>query len=607
MKIKRLLIGMLACSAMVACTNDDLLENPNDQPVNGADGKAYVSVKLVSSDSNGSRSTTNGGYETADPELEKKIDGSKSIFLFYEKDGRWVTSGVISTQTPNGTDANDPDRKDNVANDVEGEALIVLQGTESELARCEKVLTVINYSDCEGLKQLTLNQALAKIATTTADKADGTSNGFLMATSVYNNGTDIINYTAVSSANICATPESAKDAPVIIHVERAAAKVDVDVTETTSDLQLIGDKGIVVDGVITPVQITIDGWTLNGINESTNIVKQLETSWVISGTGDVPFASWNNATDYRSYWAKSTNYGGTETLTYKKYDQAGTAANGKAVEYCYENNVDNYVIDYNVVTKDHEVTTVLIKAHFNLLNTDANGAPTTTVADQTFYEFNGVYYTETNYKKLIAKQLKDAGYRVVTETQVTEGETTVTKIEAATIAESALTIVTDGTLAGIQFTVADATTGRYAMITVDANGEAVVGQNGVTITEGKDNLTATAIADYIKTLDYANEAEAYLNGQCYYQVPIEHLAAAEGVKTYEESEGTKTYKFVEGYYGVIRNHHYKLNISAIKNIGEPVYNDEVVIKDIPAKLVDYYMAAELHVLNWNLVNQDVEL
>ena len=600
---------MLASVALVGCTSEDLLDNPGNEPQNGAEGKAYVSVKLVTSDSNGSRSTTSGGYEVANPELEKKIDGSKSIFLFYENDGRWVTSGVISTQSPDKNDADDTDKKDNVANDVEGEALIVLQGTEAELARCVKVLTVINYSDCDGLKQLTLNQALAKIATTAADPAEGTDNkGFLMATSVYKDANNnIINYTAVSQNNICATPALAKAAPVIVHVERAAAKVDVDVTETTANLQLTGDKGIVVDGVITPVQITIDGWTLNGINERTNVVKQLESSWLVSGTGDVPFANWNNATDYRSYWAKSTNYGGAENLTYKKYKDATTSANGTAVEYCYENNVDDYVINYNDVTVDHKVTTVLIQAHFNLLNTDASGAPTTTVADQTFYEYNGVYYTEANYKKLIAKQLKDAGYRIVTETQETEGETTVTKIKAETIAESALTIKTNGTLAGIQFTVADASTGRYAMITVDANGEAVVGQNGVTITEGKDNLTATAIADYIKTLDYAKDAEAYLKGKCYYQVPIEHLAATSSTNTYTESNGVKKYNFVEGYYGVIRNHHYKLNISAIKNIGEPVYNDEVVIKDIPGKLVDYYMAAELHVLNWNLVNQDVEL
>ena len=601
---------MLACSAMVACTNDDLLEN--NENLEGAEGKAYVSVKLVSSASNQGRSVTDSGYEAANPELEKKIDGSKSIFLFYEENGKWVTSGVISTQTPSGTDANDGDKSDAVANDVEGEALIVLQGTEQQLNQCTKVLTVINYSDCDGLKQLTLQQALEKIATTTADPALGTENkGFLMATSVYKDANGkIINYTPVTTNNICATPALAKAAPVIVHVERAAAKVNVKVTATGDDLKLgvtgttNADKGIVVDGTITPVQITIDGWTLNGINQSTNIVKKLDNAWKVSGTtntDDVPFTDWNNTDDYRSFWAMSTNYDESQSLDYKTYTEANTSA-GESVLYCYENNVDDYIINYNTVTQNHKVTTALIKAHFNLLGTDG-----TQEAAQTLYEFNGVYYKEANYKKLILKQLKDAGYRVITET-TTDGKTT---YEAATIEESALGITTDGTLAGIQFTLTDATSpAYYAQVVVDVNGEVegdVTFQKNDSGTELKNLTTATLVDDFINDLDYVKEAQAYENGQCYYQVPIEHLAATEGVKTYKEENGTKTYKFVEGYYGVIRNHHYVLSISAIKNIGEPVYNESVDITDIPAKLVDYYMAAELHVLNWKVVSQDVEL
>ena len=94
---------MLACSAMVACTNTDEPE----VEIN-AEGKAYVSVKLVSSSLNGSRSTTDGNYENAvsNPN-ENLINGGKSIFLFYEEDGRWVTSGVITTETPAGSGASD--------------------------------------------------------------------------------------------------------------------------------------------------------------------------------------------------------------------------------------------------------------------------------------------------------------------------------------------------------------------------------------------------------------------------------------------------------------------------------------------------------------------
>ena len=564
---------MLACSAMVACTNEDA-------PVvdNNAEGKAYVSVKLVSSSLNGSRSTTSNGYENANPaETENKIDGSKSIFLFYEETGHWVTSGVISTETPDGSGASDGDVTNN---DVEGTATVVLQGTETNLNRIEKVLTVINYSGCDNLKQLTLEQALAKIAETSSDDAAGTENGFLMTTSVYknvdeNNVTETINYTKIEPGNIAASADLAKRNPVIIHVERAAAKVDVAVTATGDDLILgklntaNADKGIVVDGVITPVQITIDGWTLNGITNNTYLVKQLEDDWKVSATAttdDVPFADWNNATDFRSFWAKSTNYDKKSTLTYKKYSQAETT--GTNVEYCYENNYDDYAINYNTVTPNHRVTTVLIAAHFNLLD-GTNGAATDA---QTLYEFNGVFYKEANYKNLLLKQLKDAGYKKTIENVISDLEAT------------DLTIDSDGSLAKILVTVAE---GTY--------------------TKSGEASSKTDIDNALKALDYVSEAQGYKNGQCYYQVPIEHLAATANNLTYTETNGTKTYNFVEGFYGVIRNHHYKLNISAIKNIGEPVYNPEKEITDIPAKLVDYYMAAEIHVLNWKVVNQNVEL
>ena len=555
---------MLASVALVGCTNEDVPEVDNN-----AEGKAYVSVKLVSSSLNGSRSTTSTGYEDANPAAtENKIDGSKSIFLFYEKDGRWVTSGVITNQTPASTGATD---KDAATNDVEGAKTIVLQGTEQNLNNIEKVLTVINYSGCENLKQLTLDQALATIAATANDPANA---GFLMATSVYkdvneNNVTETINYTKIEPGNIAATAALAKANPVIIHVERAAAKVDLTVTTETSKLQLQGDKGIVVDGVITPVQITVDGWTLNGITNNTYLVKQLEDDWKVSATAttdDVPFANWNNATDFRSFWAKSTNYDKKSTLTYKKYSQAKTT--GTNVEYCYENNYDNYKIDYNQVTENHKVTTVLVAAHFNLLD-GTNGAATEA---QTLYEFNGVFYKEANYKNLLLKQVKDAGYKKTIENGISDLEAT------------DLTIATDGSLAKILVTVAE---GTY--------------------TKSGAASSKTDIDNALKALDYVSEAQGYLNGQCYYQVPIEHLAATADNLTYTESNGKKTYKFVEGFYGVIRNHHYKLNISAIKNIGEPVYNPEKEITDIPAKLVDYYMAAEIHVLNWKVVNQDVEL
>lgn len=61
MKIKGLLLGMFACAALVACTNDDLVENDGNQPQTGEleNIPAYITVSLSGS-SNSSRAAVNG-------------------------------------------------------------------------------------------------------------------------------------------------------------------------------------------------------------------------------------------------------------------------------------------------------------------------------------------------------------------------------------------------------------------------------------------------------------------------------------------------------------------------------------------------------------------
>ena len=72
MKIKSLLIGMLACSAMVACTNEDAPVNGENNKFNGE--KAYLAVNIVTSEAN-SRAAGAEGY----------VDGT----LFFVKSARY--------------------------------------------------------------------------------------------------------------------------------------------------------------------------------------------------------------------------------------------------------------------------------------------------------------------------------------------------------------------------------------------------------------------------------------------------------------------------------------------------------------------------------------
>ena len=76
--------------------------------------------------------------------------------------------------------------------------------------------------------------------------------------------------------------------------------------------------------------------------------------------------------------------------------------------------------------------------------------------------------------------------------------------------------------------------------------------------------------------------------------------------------GGKTYYFIDikhtnGASAVIRNHVYKLNVTSIVGLGTPVTDPEVIIIPKPPVSEESYIAAEIDVLSWQIVNQDVAL
>ena len=402
MKANKFFLGLALIGAIL--TGCDKGQEPE---TNGGEAKAYMSVRISMASTAGTRATTDGGFAvgTAD---EQKINASKSIFLFYDENGKWVTSGQLATSTGTGgenhtsTEGQDhygePDGKD--INDYHESAYIVLSGPDDELQLSRKVLAVVNYSKCESLKNLDLNQALAALATdaTGEDPADAGTNGFLMSTSVYYDGTNFVNTTAITGDNIKPSVAEATGNPVDIYIERAVAKADFTIS-TEDDFGLLtgnggeGDKRIIVDGKLSNAKVTITGWNLNNVYKQTYVVKHLLDAWKTTA----PFKgyAWNWKENHRSYWAMGQNWGGSGAggkyvRAYK--DAAGRAVDGSVVAYCYENTVETPDCDPN--TPDPNVNTVLIAAKLEV--------PTTPTgkdweAGKNLYEYAGVFYRETTY------------------------------------------------------------------------------------------------------------------------------------------------------------------------------------------------------------------
>ena len=71
---------MLACSAMVACTNEDPIDNGNE---NGGKAEAYMAIRLVNANGTQSRGD-NGNYEYG---TEEENNVATTTFYFFKADG----------------------------------------------------------------------------------------------------------------------------------------------------------------------------------------------------------------------------------------------------------------------------------------------------------------------------------------------------------------------------------------------------------------------------------------------------------------------------------------------------------------------------------------
>ena len=555
MKIKSLLIGMLACSAMVACTNEDPIDNGNENPVNGKND-AYVSVTFAMPETGSSRAATDKGYDVGET-AEQTITVANSIFLFYDANDNYVTFGNLVGQVTTNENAQGNHSEHSTLNTLDvnakkGEAFIALSASDNEINKITQVLTVVNYSKEGGiadLKNKPLNYALS---VTTNETSDPSNAGFLMTTSVYfDEEGELVQTTAITEDNIAETQTAALGNPVKIYIERASAKVGLTATETDNIFEVEPedkensedenkDADILFNGTLTPVSVKILGYVVNNTNASTNLVKQVGSNW--NTEGSIPFAGWNQYANYRSYWAMGTEYGYegflTESTTTGEGETATTTANQHKLAvksfndamtnaftnmYCYEQTVEeaNVVADRSTPVYYPNVTTVLIAGQI-LVGDATNG--------ETLYKYSGVFYNAENYKKLILSRLTDV-----------EGQLSVT-------------LSTD--------------------VTTDFS---------VTVTGAE--------VDDEKYADIVEGTEIYTNGYCYYQIPIEHLSSTNEVPL----------------YGVVRNHWYQLKVSGVKHIGEPVYNPENPIPEIPEKDAAHYLAATIHVLSWHVVEQDVTL
>lgn len=587
-----------------ACSSDE----PNDGPNTGADkdGQAFMKVRINYAD--GGRATA-GDFEYG-KDYEHAISNAR--FFFYDAAGNYVAKANVW----DGGNANEEKPDENI--EYFGNNVLVLNGLDKK-GYPKYMLTVLNAPDGFESEATMVSTARKLTLAAGADEKTGGIYGkdgnFLMSTTSYarSDKDEPAYVTVLNEGNFFLEPHEATGyAPVQVYVERLAVKVALGLDESKL-LAGLNDKGLYElnvtvadkdnndpDGIAigaTKLYVKINGWGLSNTRKNSYLSKDIDGLANPMTNG----FDWNAATFYRSWWGKSYGYdkavqfnavqGTSDLNTYAYSDltkklvnvyQGDEDAEGyKAfVDYCAENTntVDNIKasalsVEGKELVNPAAVTVVLVNA--TVCDAEGNGLD--------LVEYNGMYFTDEAFRDYGMRYLKEdnkLGYYTKATvdgkdvyTQLNGDYVKVVKKYGASVVELA------------------PDTEAFKDVTLYT-------KNGDTYEAVADNATALAtLTANLKDFTKDVKAVGYKGGAMYYQIPVEHLF----------SDGDDK-KISEGEYGVVRNHFYQLNITSISRLGHGVFDPdtETIIPDEPED-PKYYLGAEVNVLSWKVVKQDVPL
>lgn len=589
MKMKRFNLIPLALTTLMlgACSSEDGLNLGGGNSVAQGE-KGYISFSLNLPTVKSTANRANDDFDDGTSQ-EYNVEDATLLLFSGANEGEATFAGAYPLTLTGGTSDGDnitttyqitqavtkPTGNNNkvyamvVINGKAGNVLTESGGTWSIKGQTLTASTT-KYKDLAGAAYNLSNTDVANIAST----ADGGC--FLMtnaplytkAGGVSNpTGGSVQTLTEINPNNIFTTKEEAKANPAAnVYVERAVAKVTV--TGNTSGTQAGGNIA----------NYEIKGWTLDVTNQSSYLVRNVNDAdwWSLkaNGVNDYRFVGAAAVADglYRTYWGIDPNYstGGTFTTL------AGTTPTSLktvgANDYCLENT-------FNLTQmKDDQTTRVIVAAALDL---DGNGT-----ADD--------FYVLDNDKSNTTLTL--------------EGITNT--IKAAYLANGTVVGLLKANLNGGESIGAEdldvtfnekATTGGYVTVTEitikDANASKF--KTGA-IPEGLQAANNDAI---IADVNAAHKIAYYKGGVSYYPVMIKHFGDDLTPWNNGEVYGSNNADFL-GRYGVLRNNWYSINVTGIKNIGDPEVPKVYGTPDDPS---ESWISVTINILSWAKRSQSVDL
>ena len=374
MKMNKLFLGLFVCTALCACTNDESEIIPNDTPNVFTGDKAFINVRLA--DAGSLTRAQEGNFEYGTNEQSVK----NAYFYFYDADGVFVTQGDVWT---GGT----PSTTIPVGNiEFAGNNVVVLKGLDKK--NYPKYMVAVLNKPAGFMYGETLDEMQTVLADNNAEGIyypetanNITTNYFTMSTTSYtDNNREKYFVAEVKEEHFSLEPMTDAGAitnTVTVYVERLAAKVTLNVSDELEKdengrypikVTVAGENNSAGSGNIASEDLYVEllGWKLNATAKKSYMVKNIDETWTDTNLG----FTWNRATDHRSHWGKSFNYGlsgypeNAETIsdnpTYLNYvDLENGLTTLGSPAYCAENTNTSSIVTANFPSA---VTSILLKA-----------------------------------------------------------------------------------------------------------------------------------------------------------------------------------------------------------------------------------------------------
>lgn len=550
MNLKSIFSVVALSALMVGCSSDDLTNEPGavETPAPGETMTGYlnVNINLPTVSATGARALdqSNDQFDDGEPS-EYAVNCAHLVVFDTDIEATAKVVGVFSFTDlkPWNTDAS---TTDNITSSAE--SVIKVQVTKSD--KNLGALVVLNDPEADIHFKNKTFKSLFEDGSIVDLTAMQNAKGFIMTNApLYENNT-AKTLVSVLPSSICNSPQEAQQSPAIdVFVERGVAKVNVTTSATLKNEIEINNK---------TYQAKVLAWGLDITNLKSYLVRNVSDfdTWKAYAKGTRFYSNDSK----RIYWAIDPNY-----------------TNGSAQEAYITANFNK--ISENDVTNAADVT-----------------AP--------------VYILENTFD--VANQMRNRSTRAIIKATFApkdqEPETFYTIGSANTIyTKDLMQIFIKGQAVNLLTGKNDASKYTFATNTSVSNtaGAHSIGTQDI-FYDGKV-LTPEEVATLNDAIGTIN---TYKDGICYYVARIQHFGEIytnwkPGDPTYgQDKDATAAANDYLGRYGAVRNNWYELQISDIKNLGNPTIPEA---PDTPDDEDYYYISFKVNIHSWAKRVQNVIL